>query len=120
MQNFNSTHARVKIESEPIVTWIEKEILYEFDLNNDSFKDVRVRYDGINNSKAMMFIQEIVYDSGITVDAVGNSSEINSELKSNKSKYLIMVVVLVLIVGIILAFVLYKSHRKRRYYFFGY
>jgi hypothetical protein len=62
MQNFNSTHARVKIESEPIITWIEKDVLYEFDLNNDSIKDVRVRYGGINSTsrQAMMFIQEIV------------------------------------------------------------
>lgn len=124
MQNFNSTIAKVLIQSNPINIWLEKGILYEFDVNNDSTKDVKVKYGGLNGTKAMMFIQKIVYSSdepGITGDAVNNSPETKSKLKSIKdNKYLILGIITIFTIGIVLFFILHKHHRKRRYWMYGY
>lgn len=94
IQTFNSTTAKVLIQSHPITAWLEKGILYEFDVSNDSINDIKVRYDGMNNTKAKMFIQEIIYpsyESGITGDDINNPSETKSKLESAKNnKYLIL------------------------------
>lgn len=120
MNNFNSTTAKVKIESNPIIVYLQKETLYEFDLNNDSAKDVRIRYDGINKTKAMIFIQEIIYpskESEITEDEVDDSQGGKS---TKDNKYLNLVIIIILIIGIVLLLIFYKHHRKRRYHLFGY
>jgi len=119
LNQFNSTTVKVTIQSAPMIVYLEKGVLKEFDLNNDSINDVRVRYDGLNGTRAMIFIQEIVYP---TDNSNENNQEINNslELNSNKNNYWILGIIIVLIIAIILFFVLHKHHRKRRYWMYGY
>jgi sporulation protein YlmC with PRC-barrel domain len=65
LESFNSESAKVKIESEPIFATLEKGILYEFDVSRDGINDLRVRYDGINQTsrRAMIFIQRIIKEN---------------------------------------------------------
>jgi hypothetical protein len=114
MQNFNSTSAKVKIESEPIIVWLEKDVLHEFDLDNDSVMDVRVKYEGRDNlNRAKMFIQEIVYsveESLITGEAI---TDVEDDEKSLAWLWIISGMILALIV---LYFIFCKKKSKKRYY----
>jgi hypothetical protein len=74
LNQFNSTAARVLIQSNPINAYLQKGVLYEFDLNNDSIKEVRVRYGGMNGTKAMMFIQEIKLN-----EKVGDGNNVSND-----------------------------------------
>ena len=103
MMQFNATHARVKIESEPMIVWLEKDVLYEFDLDNDSEMDVRVRYDGRDNfNRAKVFIQEIVYaseeESLITGEVVGDVEE---DERFNWAFWLMLLLLILIVVGVV-------------------
>jgi hypothetical protein len=111
MQNFNSTTARVLIQSNPITADLQKGILYEFDLNNDSVKDVRVRYDGMNKSSAMIFIQEIVLSEN---NNLGFENEEDFPLLDEKTKFSFILGILLLIVLIVLSVILYFYFRSVR------
>jgi len=104
MMQFNSTSARAKIESEPITTWIEKDVFYEFDLNNDSVNDVRVRYDGMNQSKAMIFIQEIVYS-----DEEGEI--VVEEIEEERNLSWLWVLIILVVLGFV-GWVIYNKKRR--------
>jgi parallel beta-helix repeat protein len=120
LDQFNSSTAKVLIQSEPITAYLQKGIMQEFDVNGDGKNDVRVRYDGLNNTKAMMFIQEMVYHLN---NSGGNRQAINNSLgvQSKDYNYLVIAGVIVIsVIIIILAFVLHKKHKKRRYYHKGY
>ncbi len=122
MQNFNSTTAKVIIQSNPITEWLQKGILYEFDVNNDSVMDIKVEYGGMNSTtkKAMVFIQKIVSyaeEGSISGDSTDNSPE--SQLPKD-NKYSILWIILIFTIAVVLFFIVYKYHKKRRYYLFGY
>jgi predicted nucleic acid-binding Zn ribbon protein len=118
INNFNSTIARVSIQSKPITAYLEKGILYEFDLNNNSVKDVRVRYDGMNNTKAMIFIREIVHPKDNNIKSENEQESFNNpqpKFKSAKSSMYIALALVIAIFVIILFFVLHRNRRKKKY-----
>jgi len=111
LNNFNSTSARVLIQSDSITAYLEKGELYLFDLNNDSVNDVKIRYAGMNNSKAIIFIQEIEL-------AINTNGSKNIQAESNKETFkynnLIFILGLMVFIGVvILASVLLKRPKKR-------
>ena len=59
LNKFNATTARVLIQSDPMTAYLERGVLKEFDINNDSVMDIKLRYDGLDGIKARMFIQDI-------------------------------------------------------------
>lgn len=104
MQNFNTTHAKLKIQSDPLIVWLEKNVSYEYDLDNDSVMDVKVMYEGRDNlNRAKVFIQEIVYDteeeSLITEEAMGDAEE--EESRFNWTFCLMLLLILVIVLGIV-------------------
>jgi hypothetical protein len=114
---FNVTHAKVLMQSNPIIAYLQKGILYEFDLNNDSVNDIRARYDGMNSTsrQAMVFIQEIKTDSKQIVEEkniVANFFE-----KEIKHSYWRAIVAIVLVLLIILFFVWKKNRNRIEEYF---
>ena len=105
----NSTHARVTIQSEPIVALLEKDVLYEFDVDGDGENDIKVRYDGIGEgNKAMLFIQGI---SSAVEQAKGEDEVTIEEEIIGKRRWLIWFVIVLIIVGVI-GFILYNKRRK--------
>jgi hypothetical protein len=114
MQNFNSTSAKVKIESELIITWIEKGDLYEFDLNNDSVKDVRVRYDGINSTtrRARIFIQEVVLESKKDLISGEVVADLNEEKHFNWLKFSLILFAIFIISFFLIKFFYSKSKKR--------
>lgn len=116
MQNFNSTTARVLIQSTPVTAYLQKGILYEFDLNNDSVNDVMVKYDGMNKTKAIIFIQEIATmengeDKNNTLINVVEDFG-NNLIKSNnwkKTPFLIFVF-------LIIVFIIWKRRNIKEYF----
>lgn len=128
LKTFNFQTAKVKIESGPIDFILEKGVLYEFDLNNDSIKDIIVRYDGSSNRKATIFIQEIIYKN---VEGNKNSDEtfstgnkltggVASNLGYKLGSNLLFSVLVFLAIALVLSFILYKLHRRKRYSLYGY
>jgi len=61
INKFDATTIVILIQSEPIVASLSIGSLYEFDLDNDSLKDLRMRYDGIDYETGfpILFIQKI-------------------------------------------------------------
>jgi hypothetical protein len=125
LNQFNSSTAKVLIQSNPITAYLQKGIMQEFDVNGDGKNDVRARYDGINNTKAMIFIQEIVYPSNKEIVYPSNNDtqdikkqqEVSNSLgiQSMKNNYLYLVLVLVIVImTTIFVLVLHRHHGKRR------
>ncbi len=118
MQNFNSTSAKVKIESDPLIVWIEKDVLYEFDLNNNSVNDLRVKYEGINNTKARVFIQEIILPSEENYEKPSIEKDVayeNKELtKSARENYLYLLVAFVIFILTGIKLLLTKKSKNKR------
>lgn len=86
--NFNSSTARVVIQSNPITAYLQKGTLYEFDLNNDSVNDVKARYNGMNKTKAMIFIQEIIQPQKEgSVENTAVSNEVSSNVEAEDLGY---------------------------------
>jgi ATP-dependent Zn protease len=112
MQNFNSTSAKVVINSDPINALLQKGILYEFDLNNDSANDVKIKYSGTNKTQAMIFIQEMVYSS----DSKENIVEDFLPIENNKFNWKIFWIIFVLIIISILFFIWKKFGKSIREY----
>lgn len=109
VNEFNTTHTRVTIESEPIIANLEMGIFYEFDLDGDSINDIRVIYEGINNSEAIIFIQEILYEHQDDEDTF--SSE-NGLIKEEKKYAFLDFKVLVTILFFVIVLSLYFIIRK--------
>jgi len=123
LNSFNFTTAKIKIESGIIVAYLEKGILKYFDLDNDSVNDLKIRYDGVNNTQAIIFMQEIKYEkekinSSVKVEEVIADAD-KKEFNWNLS-WLILLIVLILSISLLLLFFLYKKHRKKRHNMFGY
>jgi len=115
MQRFNSTTARVLIESNPVTFYLQKGVLYEFDLNNDSINDIKARYDGMNKTKAMIFIQEIV---PVNIELIKEKTAVSSEVKTEEKiadleysdwKVYFIVIALVLLI----LFLVWKKFAKK-------
>lgn len=115
---FNDTTAKIRIESDPVFYYLTKGILNEFDINNDSIKNLLVKYEGKNGTKAMIFMQEIIAklekeDFPITGDSVSDTDK----KEFNWKTFGIIIVIILLII----AFILWKFiHRKKRNNLFGY
>jgi len=136
LKQFNSTMATVKIQSDPITVYLSKGILQEFDVNGDSTKDVKVRYDGIVGGKAAIFLQDIKqtaptdetpapitgdvadgitdgapFDGGITTpDTTTEGKKTFGEI----IKIIVLVLLAVVVVLIVVSW-LFKRSRKNRY-----
>jgi len=112
LNNFNSTTARVLIQSNPITAYLQKGVLYEFDLNNDSVNDVKARYDGMNKTRAMIFIQEIL-QSGKEV-TLENKIVVSNEEKTEDLGYSDWKIVFSIIaIVLIILFFIWKYFGKR-------
>jgi hypothetical protein len=115
MQRFNSTTARVLIQSNPITAYLLKGTLYEFDLNNDSVNDVKARYDGMNGTKAMVFIQEIV--PKVAEVPVTNKTEVSNEVKTEEKiediSYSYWKEILSVIIVLLISFAIWRFFGKR-------
>jgi parallel beta-helix repeat protein len=110
LNNFNSSTAKVIIQSNPIIAYLQKGIMYEFDLNNDSTNEVRVRYDGMNKSKAMIFIQEIkVVDEQVVKD--NNIIQDFFEKKIEGSSWKVFWIIV--LIGIVVLFFVWKKYKKQ-------
>lgn len=119
MDTFNHTTADVKIESELITAVLEKGISKEFDLNNDKINDLIVRYDGINNSKAAIFIQEITRHIDEEIEDKNQAgSPLVQSIKDNT--YLILDILIILITAISLLIFFNKRLKKKRHLLYGY
>ncbi len=123
LKQFNSKTAKVKIESESIIVVLEKGILYEFDVNNDSINDIRVRYDGINSTtrRAMIFMQEIIYAT--PAENITENPEAEKVKSTQDNNYLIIaiiiVIVLIIVIAIVLFFVLKRQKKRKKYKRYG-
>ncbi|MFT4327012.1 MAG: hypothetical protein ACMXYK_05910, partial [Candidatus Woesearchaeota archaeon] len=60
LNRFNQTHADVTVQSDPIRNLIALNEEWYVDLDGDGEYDIFVRYDGIENGRAIIFIQEVV------------------------------------------------------------
>jgi parallel beta-helix repeat protein len=106
---FNNTAAKIQIKEE-VITWIEKGIVYEFDLNNDSIKDIKIIYEGIsiNPYGAKFLIQLLIKDLGQEKEF----EEIDQKKdKSNENKFWIIIVAI--LVTIILFAIIYLKRKKQ-------
>ena len=132
LNKFNSTTATVTIASNPIIAYLQKGVLYEFDTNGDGVNDVRVRYDGLVGTKASIFIQEIapVVSTPPTQAASTPTQTTTTTTTPNQTttkstsllslKTLIIVIAIIVVVLIILLLTNKKSKKDKRYYSFGY
>jgi len=132
MQNFNSTTAKVVIQSNSITVYLQKGVLVELDLNNDSVNDVRVRYDGLNKTSARIFIQEIKAVSEQVVDDKSVVENFEDKKIDNFNWKLFWMVVLIIVILCLIIWKMYRkqikeyfwingierSHRNRRHYNF--
>ena len=109
MQNFNSTTARVLIRSDPINTYLEKEVLYGFDLNNDSMKDINVQYNGLNQTGARIFIQEIKPEIYLEVDEITLSESEDYFINKASTVYWIVGIILIISACTVIYFFKRKS-----------
>jgi hypothetical protein len=62
LNSFNLTTSRIAIRSSVIIAYLSEGELKEFDSNNDTLNDVKVKYTWINGSRAEIFIQAIFPD----------------------------------------------------------
>ncbi len=65
LNRFTTEIADVTIQSDPIRMVINRSINYTVDLDSDGIDDILVRYDGIENGRAVIFIQEIVREEEV-------------------------------------------------------
>lgn len=103
LMQFNQNSANIKIESDPIITWIEKGVTYEFDLNNDGINDILIRYEGIGSNPygAKIFLQEIKREQETLIgDQIEDEIYIKEE--KNYNKIIIIGLLIILIVAIII------------------
>ncbi|MEM3405792.1 MAG: hypothetical protein QW117_02350 [Candidatus Pacearchaeota archaeon] len=127
---FNTTTAKIKIESNTIITYIEKNVIYEFDLNNDSIKDIKVKYEGMALGKAKIFIQKIIQpistersspeETKNETTSVGTENKDIEKSKKEKISKEKMILISIIILVVILFFIFYYFYKKRRYYNKGY
>jgi phenolic acid decarboxylase len=140
LNKFNSTTAKVTIQSTPIITTLQKGVLYEVDTNGDSVSDVRIRYDGLVGGKAAIFIQEIPVPvvtnptgevaNNNPSETAGNTNTNTNEgatnttpVTSNSSKLkwgIIIIAIVIIAIVLIMMLVARKKDKKKRYYSFGY
>lgn len=62
LNRFNATHADVTIQSDPIRIVIAKDINEYVDIDGDGQADILVRYEGIENGRAVIFVQQLFVD----------------------------------------------------------
>ncbi|MDD5054240.1 MAG: hypothetical protein PHG04_02580, partial [Candidatus Nanoarchaeia archaeon] len=63
VNEFDFEWVKISIFSEELTATLEKGETYEFDVNNDGLNDVNVSYLGINNSRIMIFIQQLLSEA---------------------------------------------------------
>lgn len=117
LNQFNSTTAEVLIQSEPIIAYLQKGVLYEFDVNKDGITDTMIRYDGPDRNLARIFIQEILPKKSLNLETT-ESSKTNWICKKTTIFYKILISIIIL--GIVVILILHKYHRKKRYSRYGY
>jgi hypothetical protein len=130
LNSFNSTTARVTIRSTLIIAYLSNDGLEEFDSNNDSLNDVKIKYTWINSSRAEIFLQAISLDSENPIlenlsteqgpqqeNNTGDSTNIKENFLtklSNLQKILLVVsLVLFLIAGYVIFYVVRKKIREK-------
>lgn len=70
LNRFDSSSARITIQSDPITVDLNKGDFKEFDLEGDGEEDILVLYNGILDGDAQIFVQKI---TGITGDAIDDA-----------------------------------------------
>jgi parallel beta-helix repeat protein len=122
MNGFNTTHARVTIQSDPIRLTLEVNEAQEVDVDGDGVADVIVRYDGIQNGQAVIFIQEIEREvaaepqAEVTPEVVEpqpSSVEIPQQpvgiVEPKRSNAWIYIVILLLVVLVVIVYLMRKK-----------
>ncbi len=108
---FNSTTARVTIQSEPVVLNLTKNEIVIFDLNRDGENDISLRYDGIENGRARIFIQKFSQREKETLPDDEIIFDENRKISKDKSSLwgIILLVILIVIVTVALSKNIKKS-----------
>jgi len=106
LNNFNSSWANVTIESTPLIVFLELGISKNIDLNNDFIEDITIRYDGIDNSRVIIFIKEILITPQQT-------SEIVKELNEEKENFSWGIIILIIVVIVILSIFYHTFFNKK-------
>lgn len=133
LSKFNPTTATVIIASNPITAYLQKGILYKFDMNDDSVKDINVRYDGLVSGKASIFMQGIetvapevgvdtvdtsLGDEEAAVNDVASDQGLGADTSLGESKSstakIIIVIALVVIAIVVIFFLIFRKHKNRR------
>ena len=114
---YNSSSAKVTIHSNPIEVYLEKGVAKMVDLNNDKINEVRVVYNGLSNSKAILFIQEINPSSNLSSETIpkkSSFSEVSSNVPSGSSFNWILILWLVLLI-VVMSFIIFGKHKKKKF-----
>ncbi len=114
LNQFNATIAKITINSNPIFASLGKNNLYQFDTDNNSIDDINVRYDGINKSKAIIFIQSLQKNISSENDSSA-SEEFSPDETSNKNN-LSFAIVIIFILFILIYLIIFLRRKIKRHH----
>lgn len=112
LDSFNSTSAQVTLRSEPIILFLEKDVENLVDVNSDGTDDLLLRYEGIENWMAKIYVEEISVDSDDSAES-SDGEQSSEDFESENVEYLIMVLSVIVLAGVIVVW-FYLQGRKHK------
>lgn len=108
LNSFNLTSAHVTIKSEPQTVYLDLLKNFTFDLNKNSFDDTLLRYEGVVNGRAKLFIKYL------DEDAVVDETEDNyPDLADKDFNYLIILISTALLLVLIILIIYFRAKHMR-------
>jgi hypothetical protein len=121
LNQFNSTTAKVNIQSTPITAYLQKGVLYKFDTNGDSVNDLAVRYDGLVSGEAVIFMQDITpsavsnnNENTNTNTNTGNNNTTPTGTTTTSSSQTVKIVIIVVAVVIVIFIIISLASKKKK------
>jgi parallel beta-helix repeat protein len=118
LNSFNSESAKITIQSTLIIATLKKDIPQSFDIDGDLVQDIEVLYGGVEGADKLIFVSKLSLVDQVPTEDSLDSENIGDDVDNDKTKPLLLIVLISLIIACIIIvgyYVFRMIKRKKRW-----